>query len=142
MVKAFKVAVASAALAMATLSIAASAHAGHGSAVGAGLAGFGIGAISVARSRRERFMSFRRRLLRRSITHLSRTDRRHGRPAGMTTARGDIRASTRKRDISWVRTGALFLPLEPAGRSRDDGTVRLQAEAVERLQSRSRFISR
>ena len=63
------------------------------------------GLLSVARSRRARSMWFRRRHLRRSITAQWRTDRRHGRQAGMTTVRGAIRASTRKRDISWGRTG-------------------------------------
>jgi len=105
MVKAFKTTVAGAAMAMTVLSLAAPAQAGNGAAVGAGLAGLASGLFSVARLRRARSMWFRRRHLRRSITAQWRTDRRHGRQAGMTTVRGAIRASTRKRDISSARTG-------------------------------------
>jgi len=105
MVKAFKITVAGAAMAMAALSLTAPAQAGNGSAVGAGLAGFGIGAIlGGALAPREVYVVCRRR--RRSITGRWPTDRRHGRQAGMTTARGVIQASTRKRDISSVPTGS------------------------------------
>ena len=106
MVKAFKTTVAGAAMAMTVLSLAASAQAGNGAAVGARISpDLASGLFSVARLRRARSMWFRRRHLRRSITAQWRTDRRHGRQAGMTTVRGAIRASTRKRDISSARTG-------------------------------------
>ena len=106
MVKAFKITIAGAAMAMAALSLTAPAQAGNGSAVGAGLAGFGIGAIlGSTLAPREVYVVPPRHPRRRSITGQWHTGRRHGRPAGMTIARGVIQASTRKRDISSARTG-------------------------------------
>jgi hypothetical protein len=67
--------------------------------------GLGSEQFLVARSVRARSTSFRLLLLRPSIMGLWLMDRHHGRQAGMTTARGAIRASTRKRDISSVRMG-------------------------------------